>query len=56
METNDYFVFFVHLIDWSIVLSCLLALFISAIANILFGAIVRIFFPKAWKNRIKDSD
>lgn len=44
------------MIDWTIVLSCFLALFIWSIFNIVFGALVRVFFPKAWKNRIKDSD
>lgn len=44
------------MIDLTIVLSCLLALFIWSIFNIVFGALVRVFFPKAWKNRIKDSD
>ena len=44
------------MIDWTIVLSCLLALFIWSIFNIVFGAVVRAFFPKAWNMRIKDSD
>lgn len=44
------------MIDWTIVLSCLLALFIWSIFNIVFGAVVKLFLPKAWNMRIKDSD
>jgi len=56
MKESDHLAMLISLIDWSIVLSCMLALFIASILNIIFGAIVRLFFPKIWNIRIKDSD
>jgi hypothetical protein len=37
------------MIDWSIVLSCLLALFFWSCFNIFFGAIIKVFFPNFYE-------